>query len=783
MFKMDLLRDLSLRRKLIFVYIISTVTILLLVGIVTIANEVISAQRALVWESTGIMRTIGRNSTAALLFNDKKDAEDTLKVLNVFPDVLYAAIMDGKGDVYAEYRRDANYQARQQALRPRDDYLFGSTEAVFFQDIGLHNEKVGTIYLIRELKGFYVRLSRSLAVLLLAIAAALFIGYLFSLYLQKIITEPVARLLETMKVVSEKKQYSMRAKVEAGDEIGYLAQGFNDMLLKIERRNEELNAHRQHLEELVRERTEQLTNTNIHLTRELEEREKFERALQESENRYRTIFENTGTASIIIEEDTTISLANEEFAKLSGYSLEELIGKMSWTGFIHPEFIEKAKEYHILRRIDGMVAPHNYETRFVDKSGKIKDVHLTVEVIPGTQTSIASVLDITERKELERQLFQSQKMEAVGQLAGGVAHDFNNILTTIIGFGGILQMELDEDSPMRNYVESILNAGERAAALTQGLLAFSRKQVIAPKQINLNDAIRNMEKLLHRIMGEDIELKTHFREPELFVLADAGQIGQVLMNLATNARDAMSGGGVLEVETAVVVVGDDHEEIYKHMKPGSYALLKVSDVGQGMSSELTERVFEPFFTTKEVGKGTGLGLSIVYGIIQQHSGHIRVTSEPGCGTTFEIYLPLSKPLIKREAVQSPTMTVSEAGITGTILVAEDDGSVRKLITMILRNRGYSVIEAANGEEALESFKAQKDNIDLLLLDVVLPKMNGKMVFDNAEAIKPGIRTIFMSGYTADIIHKKGLYEEGINFIQKPIVQNELLNMIHRLLSG
>lgn len=783
MFKMDLLRDLSLRRKLIFVYIISTVTILLLVGVAIIANEVVSAQKALISESTGIMRTIGKNSIAALLFNDKRDAEDTLKVFSVFPDVLYAAMMDSDGNVYAEYRRDADFQVRHKAFRPGDDHHFGLREAVFFQEIGLHNEKVGAIYLARELKGFYVKLYQSLAVLLLAIAVSLFIGYLFSLYLQKIISEPIGRLLNTMKIVSEKKQYSLRADVEAGDEIGYLAQGFNDMLLKIEERDAELNAHRQHLEELVRERTEQLTNANIHLTRELEEREKFERALQESESRYRTIFENTGTASIIIEEDTTISLANEEFAKLSGYSLEELIGKMSWTEFIHPEFIEKAKEYHVLRRIDGMVAPHNYETRFVGKSGKIKDVHLTVEVIPGTQTSIASVLDITERKELERQLFQSQKMEAVGQLAGGVAHDFNNILTTIIGFGGILQMELDEDSPMRNYVESILNAGERAAALTQGLLAFSRKQVIAPKQINLNDAIRNMEKLLRRIMGEDIELKTHFGEPELFVLADAGQIGQVLMNLATNARDAMPGGGVLEVETAVVEVGDDHEEIYQHLKPGHYALLKVSDVGQGMSNELTERVFEPFFTTKEVGKGTGLGLSIVYGIIQQHSGHIRVASEPGCGTTFEIYLPLSKPLIEREAVQSPTGTVSEAGTTGTILVAEDDGSVRKLITMILRNRGYSVIEAANGEEALESFKAQKDNIDLLLLDVVLPKMNGKMVFDNAEAVKPGIRTIFMSGYTADIIHKKGLYEEGINFIQKPIVQNELLNMIHRLLSG
>jgi len=782
MFAMDLFSGLSLKRKLIFIYIISIIAILLLIGTIIIVNEVFSGKRALVSESTGTMRTIGKNSVSALLFNDKKDAEDTLKVLGVFPDVLYAATMDRNGNVHAEYRRDKDYEVRKQTFRLLDGHRFGLREAEFFQNIILHNENVGAVYLVRDLKRFYVKLYQSVAVLLLAILVSLLIGYFFSLYLQKIVTDPINDLLKMMKVISEKKQYSLRADAATRDEIGDLAQGFNEMLLKIEERDAELNSHRQHLEELVQKRTEELVIVNRHLTHELEEREKFERALRESENRYRTIFENTGTASIIIEEDMIISLANAEFAKLSGYGLEELIDKMSWTEFVHPRFLERMKEYHILRRMGSDRAPNNYETQFIDKFGGIKDVNLTVEMIPGTQKSIASILDITERKELEEQLLQSQKMEAVGQLAGGVAHDFNNLLTAIIGYGGILKMQLDDNSPMRAYVESILHAGERAAALTQGLLAFSRKQVIAPKHINLNDAIKNMEKLLFRVIGEDIELRTLFKEPEIFVLADAGQIGQVLMNLATNARDAMPDGGILEIETSIVSVDKDFVDIHKYQKPGPCALLRVSDVGQGMSKELTERVFEPFFTTKEVGKGTGLGLSIAYGIIQQHSGHIQVSSELHQGTSFEIYLPLSKPINEETRTESPVKAVSNTTGTGTILVVEDDEAVRRLITMILKDYGYHVIEAGNGEEALELFRTNKETIDLLLLDVVLPKMNGKIVFDGAETIKPGIQAIFMSGYTADIIHKKGLFEEGINFIQKPIVHGDLIKMIRQLLN-
>lgn len=779
---MELFRDLSLKRKLILIYIISTIAILGLVGTVITVNEILSERKTFISDSEGIMRGVGKSSAAALLFQDTKDAEETLKVLKAFPDVRYAAVMNSVGTVYAKYRRDAGYSAPPQEERPRSGHRFSLGEAQFVQAITLHNEQIGAIYLVRDLKRFYMSLYQCVGTLLLAVIASLVMGYHLSVHLQRIVTHPMNELLNVMKTVTEKKQYHLRADVVSKDEIGDLARGFNDMLLKIEERDTELTVHRQHLEELVHKRTEELVKVNGDLTYELEQRRRFEHALSESEKRYRVIFENTGNASIIIEPDSTISLANTEFARLLGYDLSEVIGKMSWTEFVHPDFVERMMEHHALRRMMGNDIPGNYDAKVIDRSGRTRDVHLTVGLLPDSQKTIVSILDITEWKAMEVQLLQSRKMEAVGQLAAGVAHDFNNILTAIIGYGSLLQTSLGDDSPDRTYVDSILHAGQRAAALTQGLLAFGRKQVIAPKEIDLNDAIRSMEGLLHRMIGEDIDLRCRYMAKEITVLADAGQIGQVLMNLAMNARDAMPGGGVLSMETSTVTLGRDFGATDTGMEPGSYALLRVGDVGTGIANEIIERVFEPFFTTKEVGQGTGLGLSIVYGIVTQHSGNVHVQSEPGKGTVFSIYLPLVEPT----GLGSIEDAAASAGITTgteTILVAEDDHMVRRFMTRILAEHGYSVIEASDGEEALRTFGLHKDNIDLLLLDVVMPKMNGKVVHDNAEELKPGIKTVFMSGYTADIIHRKGLREEGVHFISKPIIQQELMKTIRELLDG
>ncbi|OGW65544.1 MAG: hypothetical protein A2222_02675, partial [Nitrospirae bacterium RIFOXYA2_FULL_44_9] len=406
------------------------------------------------------------------------------------------------------------------------------------------------------------------------------------------------------------------------------------------------------------------------------------------------------------------------------------------------------------------------------------NMHIEIRAIPRFDSShniiglIHVVRDITEHRKLEAQLQQSQKMEAVGTLTGGIAHDFNNILTAIIGYGNILKMKLEKESPLLGYTDQILASADRAANLTQSLLAFSRKQVINPKPVNLNEITASIEKILLRIIGEDIELKTTLSGMrDLRVMADAGQIEQVLMNLAANARDAMPEGGTLTIETGLEELDLDFLKIHEYGKQGMYAILTVTDTGHGMDENTRQRIFEPFFTTKEVGRGTGLGLSMVYGIIKQHSGYINCYSEPEKGTTFKIYLPVIESATEKTKKEEH---ITLSGGTETILLAEDEEEVRKLMRLALEEAGYKVIEAVDGKEAIEKFRENKDSIGLLLLDVIMPKMNGKGVYEEARKIKPGIKALFSSGYPADFIHKKGILEEGLNFISKPASPHEFL---------
>jgi PAS domain S-box-containing protein len=388
--------------------------------------------------------------------------------------------------------------------------------------------------------------------------------------------------------------------------------------------------------------------------------------------------------------------------------------------------------------------------------------------------------DITERKKLEDQLIQSQKMEAVGQLAGGIAHDFNNILTAIIGYASFLQMGTKQDDPLRVHVDHIISSSERAASLTQSLLSFSRKQIVSLQQVKLNETIQKIEKLLKRIIGEDITLETTLSEEDITVMANAGQIEQVIMNLAANARDAMPDGGHLLIETKHIFLDDNFIRTHGFGKPGLFALIVVSDSGTGMEDATQEKIFEPFFTTKETGRGTGLGLSMAYSILKQHNGFIDVYSEHGKGTTFKLYLPaLSSPVEKQKPDTFLSLPVT--GGSETILIAEDDKDVRQLTREVLEQFGYSVIVAEDGEDAVNKFNQNKDSIQLILLDVIMPKKNGKEVYTEIKNIKPEIKALFISGYTADLLHKKGILEKGLRFVLKPIRVDKLLQKVREIL--
>lgn len=386
-----------------------------------------------------------------------------------------------------------------------------------------------------------------------------------------------------------------------------------------------------------------------------------------------------------------------------------------------------------------------------------------------------------EKKHLEAMLRQAQKMEAIGQLAGGVAHDFNNILCAIIGFGTLLEMGMEKTDPARRHLDQILSAADRATSLTQGLLTFSRKQILKPHPVSLNAIVHRIEKMLNRLLTEDIEFRLSLSGQDLNVLVDAGQIDQVLLNLATNARDAMPNGGLLTITTGEADPPEEFLAASASLPTTRYALLTVSDSGSGIDEETREKIFEPFFTTKEVGKGTGLGLSVVYGIVKQHNGHILVHSEPGKGTSFLIYLPLT-PIDNLPPENSELPTLPVAG-TETLLVVEDNPEVLNLHRTVLETFGYGIIEAVNGEDAIEQFTRHQQKIDLILMDVVMPKMNGKQAYLEIAKIRPDIKVLFMSGYTADIVLEKGITTDDVNFMHKPATPMELLRKIRDILDA
>lgn len=524
---------------------------------------------------------------------------------------------------------------------------------------------------------------------------------------------------------------------------------------------------------------------NCAFATDITERNKAQEALRESEKKFRLLIETSPNAIIVIRGERIV-YANHAATLVSGFTGEQLMSMEFWN-FVHDDFRDAARE-RVLARLQGEPVSTSFEYRLVGGRGEDKwvvaaSVPMDYEGTPAILVTFADITDVKraeeERKNLEAQLHQVQKMEAIGQFAGGVAHDFNNILTAIMGFAEVMAMRMEQGNPFEHHVRQILSAAERAADLTRGLLAFSRKQVLHVRPIEVCDVVNGIRKMLRRLIPEDIDFRVKAASTGMTVMADKVQIEQVLMNLVTNARDAMPSGGVLTLESGYGVIDEGFVKRNGFGMPGRYARLVVQDTGYGMDKETQGKIFEPFFTTKAVGKGTGLGLSVTYGIVKQHNGFITVESSPGGGTTFCVYLPLTEE--QKQDLSMVRRVEAAPGGRETILLVEDDEVVRELNRSILEDAGYTVYEASDGREAFETFRERGACVDILVTDVIMPNMDGKSLYGEIVKVRPVMKVLFMSGYSTDTLDAKCALEDGYDFLPKPVMPSELLKRLREIL--
>ena len=570
----------------------------------------------------------------------------------------------------------------------------------------------------------------------------LLLGVLLS---KRFVLDNVSALKETTERLSRGDLTTRVPETVSGGELGELGAAFNSMAYKLQ----EADARRHEAEE--------------------------------ERNRLAAAIEQAGETVVITDPDGNIQYVNPAFERTTGYSREDAIGR-------NPRVLNSGKQDEAFYRHmwETISAGHTWEGRMVNKRKDATYYTEDATISPVFDATgkivnyVAVKRDITEHLRLADQFQQSQKMESVGRLAGGVAHDFNNLLTVITGYSELLLQKIGKESPMRGEVEEIRRAGERAASLTQQLLAFSRKQIIAPKILDLNDLTADVGKLLVRLIGENIDLKIGHGKNLCLVKVDPGQFEQVLINMAVNARDAMPNSGTLLIETENVELDEEYcaQRPYE-IHPGRFVKLAVSDTGHGMTKETCEQIFEPFFTTKEKGKGTGLGLSMVYGVVKQAGGYIEVNSEVGRGTTFKIYLPCLEGDVVKTVEDELSSNLPKG--TETVLLVEDESSVRNLGVRILGELGYKVMQAGNGDEAISLAAGYKERIDLLLTDVVMPGMNGSELAAQLVLYHPEAEVLFSSGYTDDTISRHGTLDEGVSFIGKPYTPLELAKKVRDVL--
>ncbi|MHB8835233.1 MAG: ATP-binding protein [Candidatus Methylomirabilia bacterium] len=527
-----------------------------------------------------------------------------------------------------------------------------------------------------------------------------------------------------------------------------------------------------------------LEESTFDLKKELAERKLAEAALAANETKYRELSQQFAglldaipDSLMLLDTDLKVLWANRAATETTGLASEALTGRYCYA--LWYERSTPCEPCPVARSFTTGQPQIEIVTRPDSRLWDIRTVPL-VDAQGRTTRVIEVKRDITEHRKLEDQLRQAQKLEGIGQLAGGIAHDFNNVLGAMIGFAGVLQMKIGEGDPLRHFVDEIVAAGERGADITRQILMFSRKQAFDLKPERLNGIVRGLEKMLRRLLPESIDLAQDLSGEDPVILADASQLVQVLMNLVTNARDAIVGNGRIGIATGRQTMDRSFVEVQGYGEPGEYAVLTVTDTGHGMDAATRARIFEPFFTTKEPGRGTGLGLAVVHGIVKQHQGYLNVSSEIGKGTVIRVYLPLAAAAVAPAARPAPTLV---AGGSETILIAEDETILRKLTRTVLVQYGYTVIEAEDGVDAVAKFAADKEAIRLVILDGLMPKMGGVEALAEIRRLRPDVKALFMSGYDDNVFSGGVLRDKATAFIQKPVMISDLLRAVREVLDG
>ncbi|MGA2466951.1 MAG: ATP-binding protein [Thermodesulfobacteriota bacterium] len=674
-------------------------------------------------------------------------------------DVEYMAIVDKKMRILAH----SDIKRREEVLKEAGGRTLKNDEdGTVVREIPFSKDKIFEIYTPilfkgKSLGGVLVGVNKSVLLsaqsfarkrIFWVCAPILLVALIGVIGISILITRSIQELASGVEELEQGK-WGRSLRVYSRDELGKLTESFNKMSRTIMEQQKEVSKY----------------------TRQLE-----------------TLSENAPFGMVMIDKDGTFKYINPKFRELLGYDLNDIPNGKTWFRKAYPD---PTYRHHVISTwindLEGLKSGEKRPRTFtVTCKGGTEKIINFIPVQLETGENLIACEDITELKRaeeekaaLQEQLRQSQKVEAVGCLAGGIAHDFNNLLTVIKGYSQLSSIELKEGDPLRGNIDEIQNATDRAASLTRQLLAFSRRQVMEMKILDLNTLLRDLEKMLRRVIGEDIEMVIQLAEDLGRVRADVGQIEQVVMNLAVNGRDAMPNGGKLTIETANMELDEFYARSHVDVKPGHYVMFSVSDTGVGMTPEVRERIFEPFFTTKEKGKGTGLGLSTSYGIVKQSEGDIWVYSVQGKGNTFKIYLPrVNEPLeeIRKEVLKEELPRGNE-----TILIVEDEEEVRKLAGKTLERQGYRILEASQGDDALRISERHGGPIDLILVDVIMPGMSCSELAKHLKSPHPKMKVVYMSGYTDNAIVRHGVLEKGVNYIQKPFTMEGLARKVREVL--